>query len=95
VLPNCEQSPREHFKTVSFIANEIQTSLNKSLHVPSRREHFNSKTSVKLGSHSSIPPLKLSAPNYTVVTNRFDSTPKDTLNVYDVSKSKLFEDVEP
>ncbi len=95
VLPNCEQSPRDHFKTVQFIANELQTSLNKSLHVPSRREHFNSRTSVKLGSNSSIAPPKTSVPNITAVTNRFENTPKDTLNVYDVSKSKCFEDVEP
>ena len=53
VVPNCEVSPREHFRTVSASSTEKRAT---HLHVPTRREHFNSKTSLHLGgtSHKSV-----------------------------------------
>ena len=92
VPPNCEITPKEHFRTISA-QSRVQS---EKLHVPSRRENYNSKISVQLGSTHDVKviPTATQQSSYKIVT-RYDCTHKNILNVFEVSKSKVYSDNEP
>jgi hypothetical protein len=66
-----------------------------TLHVPTRRENFNSHVSISLGNDkveiACDKPIETK--KYSVRT-RFDNNPKNTLNVHDLKSSKAFNDLE-
>lgn len=97
VVPNADLPPYEHFRTMSARASsEVKNFTN--LHVPTRRENFNSFTSLQIGSDRNFHERQLlsshSAKEYKVVT-RHDHKPNDTLNVNDPKSSKALKDTKP
>lgn len=93
-MTNATLSPREHYRTI-----QVGESPNRaSLHVPTRRENFNSHTSIKLGRDNEQSVKKnesqLDKHPYNRVS-RYESTPRDTLNVHDPAKSQSIKDPQP
>ena len=89
-ITNGTLSPRDHYRTVQ----QCQASPEHftSLHVPTRRENFNSKASVKLG-NDPFPEQgstdKMSDHKYQNVS-RYQANPPDTLDVTHPAKAQVY-----
>lgn len=89
VVPNADIPPKEHYRSMSARTSDSILKM-KSLHVPTRRENFNSHVSVQLGTDKNQMNRTAYSSHerrhYGIVT-RHDHNHKDTLNVYDPKSS--------
>ena len=94
VVPNAEVPVREHYRSMSARTSDSIMKM-KSLHVPTRRENFNSHVSLQLGTDTN----QMNRTTYTSherkhypVVTRHDNTKLSTLNVNDPQSSQAWND---
>ena len=99
VVPNADLPANDHFRSMSARASDSVRRM-QTLHVPTRRENFNSNCSVTLGHESAASPMTRtlhsahSRKDYVPKT-RYASKPPDTLSVHDLKSSQALNDLNP